>query len=322
LNYINLELTSNIQEITKIPVWKFEEQVLQSEPAGESNMNVVLRVKTNERSVILKQSKPYVRKYPQIEAPINRITVEHAFYQTMQTNPVLKNFSPKVLAFLPDIHLLMTEDLGQGSDFSGIYSSKISLKKQEIQNLCDYLNALHELEIKSFPSNTAMKVLNHEHIFKFPFSVENGFDLDSVQHGLQELSLKYKNNSALKRKIEELGKHYLSQGDTLLHGDFYPGSWLNTGKQIKVIDPEFSFLGDPEFDLGVLFAHLDLGQQAEVLKKEFLQAYIQPISPKLLDQYQGVEILRRLIGIAQLPLNLTLEQKEKLMIKAVQLILE
>lgn len=319
---INLELTTSVQEISKIPVWEVDEKVQKSEPAGESNMNVVLRVTTNQRSVILKQSKPYVRKYPQIEAPIDRINVEHAFYQAVQMNSVLKNFSPKVLDFIPVEHLLMTEDLGKGSDFLNLYSGNVSLKKQEVLSLCEYLNSLHELEIKDFPTNSDMKILNHEHLFRFPFLVENGFDLDSVQNGLQELSLKYKNNSVLKRTIEEVGKRYLSIGDTLLHGDFYPGSWLKTGKGIKVIDPEFSFLGDPEFDLAVLFAHLELGQQSEDLKKEFLQSYIQPISPKLLDQYQGVEMLRRLIGIAQLPLNLTLDQKEKLMDKAVQFILE
>lgn len=319
---INLELNTSIEEISKIPIWKLGELVERSEPAGESNMNVVLRITTNQRSVILKQSKPYVRKYPQIEAPIERISVEHAFYQLVNQNPILKNFSPKVLAFFPEEHLLLTQDLGKGSDFSEIYSGKISLKKLEVQNLCDYLNALHELEVKSFPSNNAMKILNHEHLFRFPFQKENGFDLDSIQHGLQELSLSYKNNSTLKRKVEQLGKRYLSQGDTLLHGDFYPGSWLKTGGEIKIIDPEFGFLGDPEFDLGVLFAHFELGQQSEKLKTEFLESYIQPLSPKLLDQYQGVEILRRLIGIAQLPLNLTLEHKEKLMNRAVELILE
>ncbi len=319
---IDLEITTSIKEISKIPVWKFDEKLIKSEAAGESNMNVVLRITTNLRSVILKQSKPYVRKYPQIEAPIDRISVEHAFFKEVQMNPVLKNFSPKVLDFLPDEHLLMTEDLGEGSDFLGIYSGKDSLNTQQVQNLCMYLNSLHELEVKGFPNNSAMKTLNHEHLFRFPFLVENGFDLDSVQNGLQELSLKYKNNSSLKRKIEELGRRYLSNGETLLHGDFYPGSWLKTGKEIKVIDPEFSFLGDPEFDLGVLFAHLELGQQSEDLKREFLQSYIQPISSKLLDQYQGVELLRRLIGIAQLPLNLTLDQKEKLMDNAVKLILD
>lgn len=318
---INLEDKTSIEELKNIPVWGPEEKLISSNPAGESNMNVVLRVKTNQRSVIIKQSKSFVRKYPQIKAPTERIEIEHAFYTAVGKNATLKNYSPKVLNYLPDQYLLVTEDLGEGSDFSALYSGNLQLKKQEIQSLCDYLNSLHELELKDFPDNQAMKVLNHEHIFHFPFMEENGFDLDSVQVGLQELSLRFKKNQVLKRKIEELGKRYLGQGETLLHGDFYPGSWLQTSQGIKIIDPEFGFMGDPEFDLGVLLAHLDLSQQSEELKNEFLKQYIQPLSPKLLDQFHGVEILRRLIGIAQLPVNLSLEQKEALMEKAGRLIL-
>lgn len=318
---INLELTSSLKEISKLPIWANGEEIQKVEPAGESNMNVVLRVQTNRRSVIIKQSKNYVRKFPQIAAPVERIEIEHAFYQSLKNNITLKKLSPQVISFLPDQHLLITQDLGKGSDFSGIYEGRLKIGIQDMQIFTDYLNSLHELEPKNFPDNQAMKVLNHEHIFQFPFLEENGFDLDSIQSGLQSLSLKYKKNSSLKRKIDELGKRYLKQGDTLLHGDFYPGSWLQTKDGIKIIDPEFGFMGDPEFDIGVLFAHLDLGQQAESLKNEFLKNYIQPLSPRLLSQYQGVEILRRLIGIAQLPVNMTLSHKENLMDKAVDLIL-
>lgn len=318
---MNLEENTSLEEISTIPFWKADERILKSESAGESNMNVVVRVTTNLRSVIIKQSKPYVNKFPQIPAPIERIDVEHEFFKAIGKSSTLRNYSPQVLKFIPEQHLLITEDLGKGSDFAGIYRGDFKLGKTDVNDLCDYLIALHGLEPKAFPDNTLMKKLNHEHIFSFPFQVENGFDLDSIQYGLQDLSLKYKSNIPLKRKIEELGKRYLKQGETLLHGDFYPGSWLKTGAGLKVIDPEFAFLGDPEFDLGVLFAHLDLGQQPEEVKTKILQTYALPLSPELLNQYQGVELLRRLIGIAQLPLNMTLDQKESLLVKAEQLIL-
>lgn len=318
---MNLDESTSLEEISKLPIWQENEIILNSEPAGESNMNAVFRITTNLRSVILKQSKSFVRKYPQIQAPIERIFVEYKFLNLADTDSTLKKYSPKVLNFLPEEHLLITEDLGKGTDFSEIYLSEIELNLDVVKDLCEYLNALHKLEPMEFPDNSSMKALNHEHLFVFPFLIDNGFDLDTVQEGLQKLSLKYKNDQVLKRKIVEIGKKYLSQGETLLHGDFYPGSWLKTQNGLKIIDPEFGFQGDSEFDLGVLFAHLDLSQQDENFKHKILQEYHQPISPNLLNQYQGVEILRRLIGIAQLPLSLTLEEKEELMDKAVELIL-
>ena len=318
---LELEENTSLETLQLIPLWEKGEILISSGPAGEGNMNLVLRVKSNLRSVILKQSKPYVRKYPQIAAPINRIEIEKTYYSLTESDPVLKRFSPKVIAYFPENHLLITEDLGMGSDFSFLYKGKNTLVPETLSGLSDYLNALHGMEIIDFQDNSAMKILNHEHIFNFPFAEENGFDLDSIQLGLQEVSLTFKKDTELKNALTELGKRYLFDGNTLLQGDFYPGSWLKVEGGLKIIDPEFGFMGDKEFDLGVLFAHFDLTQQPESGKEEFLKKYKHPFSPALLNQYQGVEILRRLIGIAQLPVSLTLSQKKNLLEKARKLVL-
>ena len=49
-------------------------------------------------------------------------------------------------------------------------------------------------------ANRKLRALNHEHIFIYPLMIDNGFDLNTIQPGLQELSLKYKNNEQLKEK--------------------------------------------------------------------------------------------------------------------------
>ncbi len=318
---IDLNGHSSLETLHSLPLWKENERLLSAESAGESNMNVVLRIKTNLRSVILKQSKSYVRKFPQIPAPIERIEIEHTFYQLLQGDETLKRYSPSVILYYPEEHILLTQDLGNGTDFGMLYQGKIELASDDLSSISQYLSALHQLEVTQFPDNSPMKKLNHEHIFHFPFLEENGFDLDSVQVGLQELSLNYKTDTTLKQTIHKLGERYLADGNTLLHGDFYPGSWLKTYDGLKVIDPEFGFMGDREFDLGVLFAHLDLAQQEEHLKHDFLQLYQHEISKKLLNAYHGVEILRRLIGIAQVPVTLDLSQKKTLLEKARTLIL-
>lgn len=310
-----------IEQLQNLPYWNTGEIVISSEPAGESNMNLVLRIKTNQRNLILKQSKPYVRKYPQIPAPIERIAVEQAFFKLLEKNIELSDQVPKILHYDRVEHILITADLGLSSDFTRIYSGEKSLQEDEIKQLTAFLNRLHGLKVEGFPENMEMRKLNHEHIFRFPFLEENGFNLDQIQEGLQEISLKYKKDQALKSKLEFLGNRYLSPGKTLIHGDYYPGSWLDTSAGIKIIDPEFGFLGDREFDLGVFLAHLDMGQQAEAIKQTVLSSYSHPFDQPLVNQYRGVEILRRLIGIAQLPVNLTLAQKADLMKTAKTLIL-
>ncbi len=70
-----------------------------------------------------------------------------------------------------------------------------------------------------------------------------------------------------------------------------------------IIDPEFCFLGPPAFDLGVLYAHLHLARQ--------------PVELAVFDAtakaFAGAEIMRRLIGVAQLPLEADLEEKSALL---------
>jgi len=301
-----------------------DEQILEYSKAGEGNMNVVVRLKTGTRSLILKQSRPFVNKYPTISAPLGRIFIEDDYYRVINSNEFLSRFSPKIIHRDKKNHLVGMVDLGVGADFMGIYSKKINLSSDEIVNLPEYLLSLHKLEIRNFPDNMDMKKLNHEHIFFYPFMEFNGFDLDSIQPGLQTMSMKFKTDLALKNAVKALGKRYLQKGKHLLHGDFYPGSWIRVDSGLKVIDPEFAFMGDAEFDFGVLIAHLKMSQTNPETIQTILDRYTSQlaIDQKLLHQYTGTEILRRLIGLAQLPLALTLEEKIALADEAATLILK
>ena len=167
------------------------------------------------------------------------------------------------------------------------------------------MNGLHQSFQKTVVddelTNTEMRSLNYEHIFEYPFREENGFNLDTVQEGLQALALPYKKDSELKQKIERLGSLYLSKGKYLLHGDYYPGSWLKTADGIKVIDPEFCFYGLREFDLGVLLAHMYMTQQEECcnrFRKRKLPFFCGIKRYTILNGFIGAEIMRRLIGLS------------------------
>jgi 5-methylthioribose kinase len=313
---IDIQQNSPIELLQKFDFWKSGEKISHISVPGESNMNLVLRIRTNQGSYILKQSKPFVRKYPQIPAPISRIEVEYRFLTLLNRNLYLASHSPKVLHYDSQAHLMLLEDLGEGSDFLPLYDGIRQLQPDELMHLVEYLMHLHQVQVTDFPNTDGMRSLNHEHIFEFPFLEENGFDLNQIQQGLQEASLPYKRDVLLKAKIQSLGKRYLKTGKTLIHGDFYPGSWLEVATGIKIIDPEFGGLGDPEFDLGVLLAHLDLTQQDPRLAHLVQTNYTLPLDWDLVQQYRGVELLRRLIGIAQLPVTLSLDEKKSLLDRA------
>ena len=255
-------------------------------------MNFVLRATTNQRSFILKQARPWVEKFPQIGAPVERVSVEAQFFQTLQDVDSISHYAPKCLGFDADNFVLVTEDLGKGADYSFLYQKDNLLTDADIDGLTQYLSALHQVTIPTdFPTNIAMRQLNHEHIFNFPYLEENGFNLEDIQEGLQAAAMPYKTNAVLKAKIKASGEIYLAQGKHLLHGDFYPGSWLKVTDGLKVIDPEFGFVGPAEFDLGVLFAHLLMAEQPSIVFKTISKKYQQPIGfqEALLGQFVGVE---------------------------------
>lgn len=305
-----------------------DETVVALGKAGEGNMNCVLRADTGKRKIIIKQSRGYVEKYPQVAAPANRVVIEGSFYRKISSQIKISQMMPELLGVDEENNIMLLEDLGDAKDYTFLYDRKEGLSDTEIINLVSYLDELHN-QVKKLTedttlSNREMKLLNHEHIFNYPFRVNNGFNLDTIEEGLQAISMPYKTDSLLKKKLENLGSLYLSEGAYLLHGDFYPGSWLETKTGIKIIDAEFCFYGLREFDLGVMMAHLyfsGLDEKVLPLIKKNYTAFNE-LDIEVLDGFTGAEIMRRLLGLAQLPLKLTLAEREQLVEKGYQLVMK
>jgi 5-methylthioribose kinase len=292
---------------------------------GSGNMNYVIRVHTSQRTFILKQSMPYVEKYPSVAAPRARIKTEYLFYKHISQNKSLQRLMPVAIGLDAEHHILALEDAGQVQDGTKLYDDPASFNEKHIHRLVDYLRGLHTFSKTANPiagfENKGMKTLNALHIFDFPFRNDNGFDLDQVQPGLEAIAQPYKHNSKLKEKINRLQEIYMDTGSCLLHGDFYPGSWLMDETGVVVIDPEFCFYGNNVFDMAIMVAHLELARCDNAIIENAIKQYALPFDETLLYAFAGVEILRRLIGLAQLPLgNRQLEEKQELMEAASRMI--
>ena len=291
-----------------------DEHVEGMAPAGAGNMNRTLRVRLRERSIVLKQSVPFVAKYPHIAAPVERIEVEAAFYRAAASPPALSMRLPTVLGFDARSRLLCLEDLGEGGDFTDVYRGA-ALGPGHVTALLHWLGVLHAKRFDEAEwlvlENRAMRRLNFAHIFEIPLGETSALDLDAVTPGLEALRRELAGDANLTGKVRALGEIYLGGGAhesprTLLHGDFYPGSWLHDARMgVRIIDPEFAFFGPPELDLGVLLAHLSFAGlgQAELVRA--VMSYNRPrgFSQSLALGFAGVEVIRRLLGVAQLPLD-------------------
>lgn len=292
-----------------------EQQVIRADPAGEGNMNCTLRIETGEGSFILKQARPWVEKYPAISAPDERAVLEAAFYNEVASNPPVSARMPRLRANAPDVCILMLEDLGAASDFTSLYGDA-AISDEDLRLLSAWLLALHASfrgeHLAARFSNTAMRALNHAHIFDLPLQRVNGFKLDEWTSGLAERAAILQNDARYCHRVRELGRIYLGPGECLVHGDFFPGSWMRARGSTWVIDPEFCCWGLPEFDAGVMMAHLMLAR-VPAGKIELLHTSYPLSNPALARAFAGVEIMRRLIGIAQLPLPYGLIEKTRLL---------
>ncbi len=295
------------------------EKIVALEKPGEGNMNFTLRIKTDERSFIIKQSRDYVEKYPQVAAPAERALREAEFYQLIAGESQLKEKMPQLLGVDHRNHVLKLEDLGNGVDYTFLYEKDKRLEDSELQEIVTFAARLHQsININTTQerlTNRNMRKLNHEHIFIYPYLENNGLDLDEILPGLKKIGEPFKKDRFLKKAVEELGQQYLEDGNTLLQGDYFPGSWLMTRDGLKIIDPEFCFFGDVEFEIGVMLAHLKMADQPEATVKKALNIYreLSSIDEELCRKFMAIEILRRILGLAQLPLSLDLEERKALL---------
>ncbi len=294
------------------------------EKAGEGNMNAVVRVRTESKSFIIKQARPWVEKFPQIAAPAERLAIESEYFHVMRNFENLTPYLPEILMFDEQSNVIIMEDLGDAADLTSVYHTH-QLERTTLDTLIRYLVMQFSVAVPDdYPDNLQMRQLNHAHIFDLPFQKNNGFDLDAITEGLKDASQSYIENNKLTGAISTLGEMYLNpQRDFILHGDYYPGSFLNTSDGVRVIDPEFTFAGPAEWDMGVFLAHLYLAglkpDSVEYVKNEFSNHH--NVNDRLLWHFCGIEILRRTLGLAQLPITHDLKERIALMDTARDMIL-
>lgn len=308
---LSLERPGQVEELLRELGWlEGGESVTGCARAGEGNMNLTLRLRTDRRSLIVKQSRPWVEKYDSIPAPFERAEVERRFYRRVRSIPEVAGRMPALLASSAEHRLLLLEDLGDARDLSSLYRSG-ELTLDDARQLGAYLRALHGATRGEGPAdlaNRAMRALNHEHLFEVPYAEEPAVDLEALEPGLAGAARELRADRALRREVAAMGERYLADGPVLVHGDFFPGSWLRLpAGGLAVIDPEFCFYGDAELDLGVAVAHLVLSRHSFGVDDELIHAAVDPdpavrVHESLVARYAGVEVIRRLIGVAQLPI--------------------
>ncbi len=281
------------------------------EAAGDGNINWVRRARCDTGSWIVKQARPALERFPEYRVSTERIAFEARYYEAVRPLDAA-NVCPQVLDFDPDQRVLILEDLGtvprldrallDGRDGSAV-----------ARRLGEFLGKVHRAtrgpEMAGRFENQAMRELHGEHIFSLPFR-PNDFPLaEPVAARAKRLW----GDSALVALADAAYARYRAPRGALVHADVQAGNILLAPEGAKLLDAEIAHLGDPAFDLGVLFAHFllpafahgDFGVARAALGEgwEAYAAQGEPASVRFEEcaRYAGIEILRRTLGAARVP---------------------
>ncbi len=318
-----------------------EEQVTTCASLGGES-STVMRVELQElrggwRTAVLKQSLPWLRRDESVAMPADRWRGEHAFYAAVARVPEAAARMPRLMAANEERFLLLLEDFRGASSLTSLYGGG-SLARGAAEVLGAFLRALRcgtRGEPNAEFAHGGMKTLSHRLLFEAPFDSPeqggNGFGpdgpapagdaLDATEPGLGEAAATLRSDRTFREALSELGSRFLDAGACLVHGAFHPANWLLLPSgDVRVVDPQYSSPGDPEFDLGTALAHLLLARQPVEVVATFLSAATgveeagregpadaeeveAGVDRPLVARYAGAEIVRRLLGGAQLPLE-------------------
>jgi 5-methylthioribose kinase len=280
------------------------------EPAGDGNINWVrrVRVRGTGRSFVVKQARPALERFPEYQAPTERILFE-ARWLEIAARLVPEPVCPEVLRFDPAERVLVLEDLGsaerldaalaRGADVTACFAS-----------LGRCLGAVHagttDPALAARFANGAMQRLHGDHIFRLPLRA-NDFPLSPpLRRRAEELW----RDAELVRIADAAHARYLEPRGALVHGDVQAGNVLLAAPGPKLLDAEIAHVGDPAFDVGTLVAHALLpavarGRSARALPlveaawSAYREAGPGDVPFAEVARHAGLEMLRRTIGAAR-----------------------
>lgn len=298
---------------------------LQVEPAGDGNINFVRRVRADSGlSVIVKHARPTLERFPEYEAPTERLVFEHRFIACIaERAPEEAKRLPTVLHFDAAAPALVIEDLGDAPRLDAVLSGSQAPQPPEMpETVVGAMRQLGRL-LGSFQRvtrgdaaaldhrfrNGGMRELHGEHIFSLPYE-RDAFPLDPDvrRHADQVLARPW-----LLDTIGALRTQYYERRDALVHADVQAGNVLLCGEQPVLLDAEIAHVGDPAFDLGTALTQLHFQRAvardpgpAEAALAALCAGHREGGGDRDLEaratRYAGVEMLRRTIGAARVPI--------------------
>jgi len=231
---------------------------------GDGNLNLVFFVESKKNSICIKQPLPYLRVLKDWPLTLKRSYYESE-YMSIHSNHV-SDLMPKIYDFDPELctitmeklspHIIMRHGLINATKYEKFAEDISTFMSKTLFFTSDlYLKADQKKELNSrFIMNTELCKITEDLIFTDPYMYNKNNRWTSPHLDKQKKEIE--NNDDLKIAVSRLKIKFMSETQSLLHGDLHTGSIMVTENDTKVIDPEFAFYGPMGFDVGALLANL------------------------------------------------------------------
>ena len=235
----------------------------QVEEVGDGNLNLVFIVSGPGGKAIVKQALPYVRlvgdSWP---LPLYRAYFEyHALTRQAARDPgavptvyyfdesqaliVMEYLSPHVILRRK---LIAGEHVDGLAAFLGRYCARTAFRGSELS----LKSPVKKADVALFAGNVEIPAITESLVFTDPY-----FDAEMNSHtdGLAPVVAQLRADVGLKVKVQQALQRFISNTETMIHGDLHSGSIMSTDSDSRVIDPEFAQYGPLGFDIGMLCAN-------------------------------------------------------------------
>ena len=294
------------------------DDTVEVETAGDGNINWVRRATirgAETRSLIVKQARPTLEKFPEYEAPTERLAFEARWFELAAAHDP-GGICPRLDHFDVENRVLVMEDLGHAERLDSALAREADVTAP-LRELSALLGRIHSATATATAGdgalvsqfrNGAMQRLHGDHIFALPYQQEFPCPPQTA-HRAAEIRA----DSELGEIAARAYQRYLTPVGALVHADVQAGNILLARDGPKLLDAEIAHVGDPAFDMGTLVAHLLLpavakgrGVNARTLVHAAWAAYRTAHGAGAPDEanvvrYAGLELVRRTIGAARVP---------------------
>lgn len=280
--YHPLTEISAIKLVKKLGLFDATE-ALTAREIGDGNLNLVFHIinEQTNKSIIVKQALPYAKVVGESwPLSLNRATIEsNALKQFGAFTPELV---PAVYYHDETLAVTVMEDLSHLtiSRAGLIQGESYPLLSQHIGSFLGHI-AFKTSDFALKPQDKKEEVVKYSNpdlcnitedlVFTDPF-----FDIDTneFEKALRPDVEELWNDGDVKLQAAKLKYKFLTNAQTLIHGDLHTGSIFASSQETKVIDPEFAFYGPFGFDLGQFVANLFLNTLSRETNREPLFAHI------------------------------------------------